>query len=43
MDVADATLIWLAERERLFDIQGIEGGSGIYRTPSGGRLVNHLR
>lgn len=43
MDVADATLIWLAERERLVDIVSIEGGFEIYRTSSGARFVNHLR
>lgn len=43
MDVADATLIWLAERERLTDIASIEGGFDIYRTASGARFANHLR
>lgn len=43
MDVADATLIWLAEQERLADIVSIEGGFESYRTASGERFVNHLR
>ena len=43
MDVADATLIWLAEREQLTDIVSIEGGFETYRTASGARFVNHLR
>lgn len=42
MDVADATLIWLAEHERLVDIVSIEGGFETYRTAGGARFVNHL-
>lgn len=42
MALADATLIWLAERERLTDIVTIDSGFETYRTASGARFRNHL-
>lgn len=42
MALADATLVWLAERERLTDIVTLDGGFEIYRTAAGARFVNHL-
>ena len=42
MDLADATLVWLAEQERVFDIVTVDLGFDIYRTASGARFTNHL-
>jgi len=42
MDLADATLIWLAEQESVFDIVTVDTGFDIYRTLSGARFANHL-
>lgn len=42
MALADATLVWLAERERLTDIITLDSGFESYRTTSGKRFTNHL-
>lgn len=42
MDLADATLVWLAERERVLDIVTVDRGFDVYRTTSGARFANHL-
>jgi hypothetical protein len=42
MALADATLVWLAERERLTDIITLDSGFESYRTTSGARFTNHL-
>jgi len=42
MALADATLIWLAERERFTDIVTLDSGFDSYRTASGARFTNHL-
>lgn len=42
MDLADATLVWLAEREHLLDIITVDRGFDAYRTAAGGRFTNHL-
>jgi predicted nucleic acid-binding protein len=42
MDLADATLVWLAEREDLLDIVTVDRGFAAYRTASGARFTNHL-
>ncbi len=42
MALADATLVWLAEREHLTDIVTLDSGFETYRTPSDARFVNHL-
>lgn len=41
MDVTDASLVWLADQTRVFDIITIDARHfGIYRTPSGRALRN---
>lgn len=42
MALADATLVWLADRERLTDIVTLDSGFEIYRMASGARFTNHL-
>lgn len=42
MALADATLVWLADRERLADIVTLDSGFESYRTASGARFTNHL-
>lgn len=42
MALADATLVWLAERERLTDIITLDSGFQSYRTASGARFTNHI-
>jgi predicted nucleic acid-binding protein len=42
MALADATLVWLADRERLTDIVTLDSGFSINRTASGTRFTNHI-
>ena len=43
MDLADATLLWVAEREGVLDVLTLDKrDSGIYRTARGGMLRDVL-
>lgn len=42
MDLADATLVWLAECEKVLDIVTVDRGFDTYRTAAGARFTNHL-